>query len=118
MDLTGASAEWGTPPISFGAPPDDGTSIAASEGELSCSGDDDSAALRTSGVVTLSEPDPEMTAMLSLAAENIGLVWNPPPHPNHSRLDVWFLFGGRAENPEPLSGAILSGSAWVQSSAL
>ncbi len=38
------------------------------------SGDDDSAALPPSGVVALSEPDPEMTAMLSRAAENVGLV--------------------------------------------
>ncbi len=62
--------------VSFGAPPDDQMSIAASEGELSLSGDDDSAALPASGVVALSEPDPEMTAMLSRAAENVGLVWN------------------------------------------
>ncbi len=49
-------------------------SIAASEGELSLSGDDDPAVLPPSGVVALSEPDPEMTAMLSRAAENVGLV--------------------------------------------
>ncbi len=73
-------------------------SVAASEGEPSLSGDDDSAALPPSGVVALSEPDPEMTAMLSRAAENIGLVWNPPPRPDPSRLDEWFLGGGRAEN--------------------
>ncbi len=35
---------------------------------LSLSGDDDSAALPPLGVVALSEPDPEMTAMLSRAA--------------------------------------------------
>ncbi len=46
---TGASTEWGTPPVSFGAPPDDLMSIAASEGSLSLSGDDDSAALPPSG---------------------------------------------------------------------
>ncbi len=39
------------------------------------------------------EPDPEMTAMLSRAAENVGLVWNPPPRPDPSRLDEWFLGG-------------------------
>ncbi len=87
-------------------------SVAASEGEPSLSGDDDSAALPPSGVVALSEPDPEMTAMLSRAAENVGLVWNPPPRPDPSRLDEWFLGGGRAENSAPSSGAILSGSAW------
>ncbi len=104
---TGASTEWGTPPVSFGASPDDQMSIVASEGEPSFSGDDDSAALPPSGVVALSEPDPEMTAMLSRAAENVGLVWNPPPCPDPSRLDEWFL-GGVAPPP---SGAILSGSA-------
>ncbi len=101
---TGASAEWGTPPVSFGASPDDQMSVAASEGEPSLSGDDDSAALPPSGVVALSEPDPEMTAMLSRAAENVGLVWNPPPHPDPSRLDEWFLGGGRAgfQRPPPV----------------
>ncbi len=58
--LTGASTEWGTPPVSFCASPDDQMSVAASEGEPSLSGDDDSAALPLSGVVALSEPDPEM----------------------------------------------------------
>ncbi len=66
LDRTGASAEWCTPPVSFGAPPDDQMSIAALEGVLSLSGDDDSAVLLPSGVVALFEPDPEMTAMLSL----------------------------------------------------
>ncbi len=53
---------------------DDRMSIAALEGELSLSGDDDSAALPSSGVVALSEPDPEITAMLSWAAKNVGLM--------------------------------------------
>ncbi len=70
LDRTGASAEWGTPHVSFGAPPDDQMSITASEGKLSLSGDGNSAALAPSGVVALSEPDPEMMAMLSRAAEN------------------------------------------------
>ncbi len=99
---TGASAEWGTPPVSFGASPDDQMSVAASEGEPSLSGDDDSAALPPSGVVALSEPDPEMTAMLSRAAENVGLVWNPPPRPDPSRLEEWFLGGGVALISAPL----------------
>ncbi len=60
LDRTGASAEWGTPPVSFGAPADDQMSIAASEGSLSLSGDDDSAVLLSLGVVALSEPDPEL----------------------------------------------------------
>ncbi len=52
--------------------------------------------LPPSGVIALSEPDPEMMAMLSRAAENVGLVWNPPPRPDPSRLDMWFLGGGVA----------------------
>ncbi len=74
LDHAGTSAEWGTPPISLGTPPDEQMSIAASEGEVFLSGDDDSAALPPSGVVALSEPDPEMTAMLSRADENVGFV--------------------------------------------
>ncbi len=103
LERSGTSA--GPLPVSFGAPPDDQMSIAASEGRLSLSGDDNPAALPPSGVVALSEPDPEMTAMLSRATENDGLVWNPPPRPNPLRLDEWFLGGGR------ISGAILPGSA-------
>ncbi len=60
----GPSAGRGAPYVSFGAPSDDQMSIAASEGELSLSRDDDPAALPPSGVVALYEPDPEMTAML------------------------------------------------------
>ncbi len=91
LERAGTSAERGTPFVSFGAPPDDQMSIAALEGELSLSGDDDPAGLPPSGVVALSEPDPEMTAMLSRASENVRLVWNSPPRPDPSRLDEWFL---------------------------
>ncbi|XDV37095.1 hypothetical protein PO909_006758 [Leuciscus waleckii] len=83
------------PAVSFGAPPEDRMAIAASEGELA-SADDDSAALSPSGSVTLPEPDPEMSAMLKRAAEAVGLAWNPPPYPEQSRLDDWFLGAGRA----------------------
>ncbi len=114
LDRTGTSAEWGTPCVSFSAPPDDRMSIATSEGrmcliasvcfcavencwaKLALSGDDDSAALPASGVVALSEPDPEMMAMLSRAAENVGLMWN-----SSLRLDEWFLDGGRAGSQCP-----------------
>ncbi len=86
LERAGTSEELGTPPVSFGAPPDDQMSITASEGELSLSGDDDSAALPPSGLVALSKPDPEMTAMLYRAAENVGLMWSPPLRPDPSRL--------------------------------
>ncbi len=94
-ERSGPSAGRGAPRVSFGALFDDQMSIAASEGEPSLSGDDDPAALPPSGVVALSEPDPEMTAMLSRA------VWNPPPRPDPSRLNEWFLRGGRAGSQRP-----------------
>ncbi len=48
---SGVRRHSSTPPVSFGAPPDDQMSIAASKGELSLSGDDESVALPPSGVV-------------------------------------------------------------------
>ncbi len=58
--------------ISSEAPVDDRMLIAASEDELG-SGDDDSAVLPPSGRVALPESDPELTAMLSRAAESVRL---------------------------------------------
>ncbi len=114
LEWAGISAERGTPPVSFGASPDDQMSIAASEGELSLSGDDDPAALPPSGVVALSEPDPEMTAMLSRAAENVGLVWKKKKKSTASRSfeagRVVSRWGSRWFSVPP-SGAILPGSA-------
>ncbi|XP_052417056.1 uncharacterized protein LOC127961823 [Carassius gibelio] len=40
-----------------------------------------------SGMVARPESDLEMSAMLSWAAERVGLQWNPPPCPEPSRLD-------------------------------
>ncbi len=37
-----------------------------------------------------------MKAILSRAAENVGLVWNPSLRPDPSRLDEWFHGRGRA----------------------
>ncbi len=88
-ELAGSSDRAG-PSILFGAPADDRTSIAASGDELG-SGDDDSAALPPSGRVALPESDPELTAMLSRAAESVGLHW---------RLDDWFL-GAQADRRQP-----------------
>ncbi|XP_016422019.1 uncharacterized protein LOC107750954 [Sinocyclocheilus rhinocerous] len=78
---------------------EDRMSVAASEGELG-SGDEDSAALPPSGRVALPESDPELTAMLSRAAESVGLHWRPPPSPERSRLDDWFL-GAQAGRRQP-----------------
>ncbi len=80
------SSDRAWPSISFGAPADDGISITASGDELG-SGEDDSAALPPSGRVALPESDPELTAMLSRAAESIGLHYRRPPSPERSRLD-------------------------------
>ncbi len=111
LERAGTSAERGTPPVSFGAPPDDQMSIAASEGELSLSGDDDSAALPPSGVVALSEPDPEMTAMLSRATENVrARVESSTASRSFEAGRVVSRWGSRWFSAPP-SGAILSGSA-------
>ncbi len=93
------SSDRAGPSISFGAPADDRMSVTASGDELG-SGDDDSAALPPSGRVALPESDPELTAMLSRAAESVGLYWRPPPSPERSRLDDWFL-GAQADRRRP-----------------
>ncbi len=95
-DRLAVSSDRAGPSMSFGAPADDRMSIAASEGELG-SGDDDSPALPPSGRVVLPESDPGLTAMLSRAAESVGLHWRPPPSPECSRLDDWFL-GAQADH--------------------
>ncbi len=86
----GGPSQRCAPSVSFGAPLDDRMSIAASEGESDFSGDDVSAQLPPSGTVAVPDTDPEMMAMLSRAANRVGLVWNPPPCPEPSRLDDWF----------------------------
>ncbi len=98
-DEYAGSSDRAGPSISFGAPADDGISITASGDELG-SGEDDSAALPPSGRVALPESDPELTAMLSRAAESIGLHYRRPPSPERSRLDDWFL-GAQAERRQP-----------------
>ncbi len=98
-DEYAGSSDRAGPSISFGAPADDGLSITASGDELG-SGEDDLAALPPSGRVALPESDPELTAMLSRAAESIGLHYRRPPSPERSRLDDWFL-GAQAERRQP-----------------
>ncbi len=98
-DEYAGSSDRAGPSISFGAPADDRLSITASGDELG-SGEDDSAALPPSGRVALPESDPELTAMLSRAAESIGLHYRRPPSPERSRLDDWFL-RAQAERRQP-----------------
>ncbi len=100
--MLGPLRDSGTPHASFGTPSDVQMSNAASGGDPTLSVDDDLAALPPSGVVALSELDPEMMAMLSRAAENVGLVWTPPPSPDPSRLDEWFLGRGRVGSQRAL----------------
>jgi len=89
------------PVVSFGAPHDEQMSIAASEGGSDVSADDVSEPLPPSGVPAVPDTDPEMMAMLSRAAERVGLVWNPPPCPEPSRLDDWYLGVARAGSQQP-----------------
>ncbi len=96
-----AGPSRGVPLVSFGAPPDDRMSIAASEGESDHSGNDDSVPLPPSGQSTVPDSDPEMVAMLARAAERIGLEWRPPPCPEPSRLDDWFLGVAHAGSQGP-----------------
>ncbi len=87
--------------ISFGAPPEDSMSIAASGDGLTSSEDEGAVGLPPSGVVATAAPDPELTAMLARAAASIGLEVNRPPSPEPSRLDDWFLGAGRGSQPRP-----------------
>ncbi len=98
---SGPSHRGGVPLVSFGAPPDDRISIATSEGESDQSGDDGSVPLSPSGRSAVPDSDPEMVAMLARAAESVGLEWRPPPCPEPSRLDDWFLGVARAGSQGP-----------------
>ncbi len=95
-ERAGPSHGGGVPLVSFGAPPDDRMSIATLEGESDQSGDDGSVPLPPSGRSAVPDSDPEMVAMLARAAESVGLEWRPPPCPEPSRLDDWFLGVARA----------------------
>ncbi len=53
--------------------------------------------------MALPELDLELTAMLSRAVESIGLHRRPPPSPERSRLDDWFL-GAQAACRQPPPG--------------
>ncbi len=57
--------------------------------------------------VAMPESDREVTAMLSRAAERVGLEWRNPPCPEPSRLDDWFLGVACAGSQRPAPGASL-----------
>ncbi len=86
----GGPSQRCAPSVSFGAPLDDRMSIAASEGESDFAGDDMSAQLPPSGTVAVPDTDPEMMAMLSRAANRVGLVWNPPLCPEPQGWTIGF----------------------------
>ncbi len=90
-EQAGPSHGGGVPFVSFGALPDGQMSISASEGESDQSGDDGLVPLPPSGRSAVPDSDPEMVAMLARATESVGLEWRPPPCPEPSRLDDWFL---------------------------
>ncbi len=96
-----AGSSHGMASISFGAPPEDSMSIAASGDGLTSSEDEGAVELPPSGVVATAAPDLELTAMLARAAASIGLEVNRPPSPEPSRLDDWFLGVGRGSQPRP-----------------
>ncbi len=96
-----AGSSHGMASISFGAPPEDSMSIAASGDGLTSSEDEGAVGLPPSGVVATAAPDPELTAMLARAAASIGLEVNRPHSPEPSRLDDWFLGAGRGSQPRP-----------------
>ncbi len=96
-----AGSSHGMASISFGAPPEDSMSIAASGDGLTSSEDEGAVGLPPSGVVASAASDLELTAMLARAAASIGLEVNRPPSPEPSRLDDWFLGAGRGSQLRP-----------------
>ncbi|KAL0150334.1 hypothetical protein M9458_054336 [Cirrhinus mrigala] len=76
----------------FGAPAEEKEGSAASEGEREPSEADITAELTAPAAESQSVADAE---------KEIGVVWVPPPSPEPSRLDNWFLGSGRFSKPVP-----------------
>ncbi|KAL0172912.1 hypothetical protein M9458_033223, partial [Cirrhinus mrigala] len=74
-------------------------SSALSGGECEPSEADVAAEFTAPAAESQSVADAEMAAALQWAAKEIGIVWVPPPSPNPSRLDDWFLGSGRDSKP-------------------
>ncbi len=80
-------------------------------GWAGASGEENSAALLLQAVA-MPESNLEMTAMLSRAAERVGLEWRKPPCPEPSRLDDWFSRGSLCWFSVPCPGCLSPGRAW------
>ncbi|KAL0149007.1 hypothetical protein M9458_055622 [Cirrhinus mrigala] len=91
-----SSSQYGLD-LLFGAPAEEKAGSVASEGEPSEA--DVTAKLTAPAGESQSVADAEMAAALKRAAKEIGVVWVPPPSPEPSRLDDWFLGSGRDSRP-------------------
>ncbi|KAI2661278.1 Sorbicillinoid biosynthetic cluster transcription factor sor4 [Labeo rohita] len=96
-----SSSQYGLD-LLFGAPAEEKAGSVASEGEPSEA--DVTAELTAPAGGSQSVADAEMAAALKRAAKEIGVVWVPPPSPEPSRLDDWFL--GSARDSKPRSSPV------------
>ncbi|KAL0176031.1 hypothetical protein M9458_028361, partial [Cirrhinus mrigala] len=83
----------------FEAPAEEQGVSAASEGGCKPSEADVSSELTTPAAESQTVADAEVAAALQWAAWEIGLEWVPPPRPEPSRLDDWFLGNNRDSRP-------------------
>ncbi|KAI2661975.1 hypothetical protein H4Q32_007693 [Labeo rohita] len=98
-----SSSQYGLD-LLFGAPAGEKEDAAASEGERKPSEVDVTAEFAAPAAGSQSMADAEMAATLQRAAREIGVVWAPPPGPEPSRLDDWFL--GKGRDPRPRSSPV------------
>ncbi|KAI2668058.1 ORF V: Enzymatic polyprotein [Labeo rohita] len=91
-----SSSQYGLD-LLFGAPAEEKAASVASEGEPSEA--DVTTEFAAPAVESQSVADAEMAAALQRAAKEIGVAWVPPPSPEPSRLDDWFLGRGRDSKP-------------------
>ncbi|KAL0175185.1 hypothetical protein M9458_031153, partial [Cirrhinus mrigala] len=91
-----SSSQYGLD-LLFGAPAEEKAGSVASEGEPSEA--DVMAEPTAPAGESQSVADAEMAAALKRAAKEIRVVWVPPPSPEPSRLDDWFLGSGRDSRP-------------------
>ncbi|KAI2643795.1 hypothetical protein H4Q32_029973 [Labeo rohita] len=93
-----SSSQYGLD-LLFGLPAEEKACSAASKGECEPSEADTATELTAPVAKSQSVADAEMAAALQRAAKEIGVVWVPPPSPEPSRLDDWFLGSGHDSRP-------------------